>query len=402
VLRLYSRQTAEPEPVPEVEPPPEFEQLALDVGQDDEDERVDCRKVTEFSEKARNRMAYRLATLDWSEVPGILEMLTLTYPRECPLDGLVVKRHLRAFAERYRRRWGVRPVGAWKLEFQKRGAPHFHIYQGRPIGPVAEFQAWLSLAWANVVRAEGYSPWCEQGKWESAVDALARVQARFPSRADGGTTMYGNHLAAGTGLDRDFVAAARSVHKLSVYFAKHNGKFGLKGYQNEVPEGFSDVGRFWGVWGLKPRVEDVEVTSDDFDDVRRILAGYRRSTGARYSHRKVARSTVKTGEVGCKSRWVTRRKRVRYCGRGGLVALCGNGPAMAVQLGLNLSVGDTERARDGDGGTDGAGPCGVRVGFRLPPAQLLERRRKAEAVTGRDGRGRSPSGRPAIPVPVDG
>ena len=75
-----------------------------------------------------------------------------------PRSGRVVKEHLWAFKKRWFRRWGAYPVGVWKLEFQRRGAPHFHLYVGRPAEvPAREFlqemrnailiaQRWAQLA----------------------------------------------------------------------------------------------------------------------------------------------------------------------------------------------------------------------------------------------------------------
>ena len=54
---------------------------------------------------------------------------------------------------RWARRWGGgrRPPHIWKLEFQRRGAPHFHILIAQPSGDLRTFRAWLSEAWAEVV-----------------------------------------------------------------------------------------------------------------------------------------------------------------------------------------------------------------------------------------------------------
>ncbi len=51
-------------------------------------------------------------------------MLTLTYPRFYPLDGLIVKRDVAAIAQTLRR---ADIEYLWFLEFQKRGAPHVHV-----------------------------------------------------------------------------------------------------------------------------------------------------------------------------------------------------------------------------------------------------------------------------------
>jgi hypothetical protein len=64
-------------------------------------------------------------------------MLTLTYPGDwlaVAPNGEAVKRHLAALAKRYERVWGEPLVCIWKLEFQARGAPHFHLSTTPPMG----------------------------------------------------------------------------------------------------------------------------------------------------------------------------------------------------------------------------------------------------------------------------
>jgi hypothetical protein len=49
----------------------------------------------------------------------------LTYPKEYP-TARASKVHLEAFRERLKRKYGSGACGFWKLEPQKRGAPHYH------------------------------------------------------------------------------------------------------------------------------------------------------------------------------------------------------------------------------------------------------------------------------------
>jgi hypothetical protein len=213
----------------------------LDV--EDPDARQDgpARCITGFSSRARARMMYRISTLDWTELPGIPEMVTLTYPAEFPTDGPTIKRHLDAFYKRWERRFGAAPKGIWKLEFQRRGAPHFHLYVGRPHMPWRKFLDWARTAWFEVV---------------GSGDA--------------------KHLDQGVRLDRQFAAATRSVRKLAGYFAKHNAKHSTKHYQNERPAGFEQVGRWWGRWGMRVHVAEVELDVQSFIEFRRLLVRARR------------------------------------------------------------------------------------------------------------------------------
>lgn len=201
------------------------------------------RRITGFSPRSRARMMYRLSTLPWADQAGIAEMVTLTYPREFPTDGPTVKRHLHAFAKRWQRRFGAWPVGVWKLEFQRRGAPHFHLYVMRPLMPWREFLDWAREAWYEVV-----------GSGDEA------------------------HRHQGVRLDRQFVAATRSVKRIAGYFAKHNAK-NAKHYQSHPPEGFEQVGRFWGVWGMTPQVTELELHVDEFVQLRRFLVALQRKNG---------------------------------------------------------------------------------------------------------------------------
>lgn len=213
----------------------------LETGEILEDDAAPGRQITEWSIRSRIRMMYRLATIDWTEMPGVPVMVTLTYPGEFPRDGQVVKQHLWSLLKRWERQWGARPLGCWKLEFQRRGAPHFHLYVGRPAVSDRVFREWLSRAWFEVV-----------GSGDP------------------------RHLAAGTGVDRQFCSNARSAKAIAWYFTKHNAK-PLKAAQNQVPEGFENVGRFWGVLGMRPVVEAFELTTGEFVELRRLLVRFRRS-----------------------------------------------------------------------------------------------------------------------------
>lgn len=124
-------------------------------------------------------------------------MLTLTYPAHYPLNGPAVKSHLRALTERARRLGMLKSESwVWWLEFQDRGAPHFHILSTGWIP-----KAWAAKAWAAVT-----------GGVEAA---CTRVEGlRKPETAGG--------------------------------YAR---KYAAKAEQKDVPPGFERVGRMWGMVG---------------------------------------------------------------------------------------------------------------------------------------------------------
>jgi len=106
-------------------------------------------EIKDFSHQSQRRMldffnklprAYRSQAL----------FITLTYPREFSPDRRDWKRDLDVFFKRFARRFPD-AVSLWKLEFQRRGAPHFHVLVwGCDFVPVG----WLSRVWYNVVGSD--------------------------------------------------------------------------------------------------------------------------------------------------------------------------------------------------------------------------------------------------------
>jgi hypothetical protein len=82
--------------------------------------------ITEWSSKSRMALKCALAKLK-RDALGQALFLTLTYPGEFPApdDHAVYKNHLRVFNQALARAFGA--SGLWKLEFQTRGAAHFHL-----------------------------------------------------------------------------------------------------------------------------------------------------------------------------------------------------------------------------------------------------------------------------------
>jgi hypothetical protein len=79
--------------------------------------------IKEFSRQSRRRLFDLLNSLDKSLEKAIF--VTLTYGQSWP-DSKTVKKHLDNFLKRVSRRFPG-ASGVWRLEFQQRGAPHFHL-----------------------------------------------------------------------------------------------------------------------------------------------------------------------------------------------------------------------------------------------------------------------------------
>ncbi|KRQ24597.1 MULTISPECIES: hypothetical protein [Mycobacteroides] len=285
--------------------------------------------ITEWSRKSRSSMCRTLAELDYSplvESGRVPAMVTLTYPGEWETvapDGASVKRHMVLWRKRFQREYGEPARHIWKLEFQRRGAPHIHLWMAPPTSPGRSgrgFAQWLSEAWAQVVD----HPDAEQ-------------KAR--------------HLLAGTAIDVRNGLKACDPKRLAVYFTKHSSPnlHGDKEYQHIVPELWRQPGRgpgrFWGVYGLKKAIAVVEVGQDAYLTARRIVRRWSRSqavygdSGSRFptavvprtARRLVPRVNRDTGVVA--HRHVGRRRML--CNQGGLAggyALVNDGPSFAAQL----------------------------------------------------------------------
>lgn len=113
-----------------------------------DDEKPSRGRVIGLSHRSRLRLQVRINRCVFK--PGRVWFLTLTYPREFPAH-CVAKDDLRAFLKRIARKWGRRGA-IWRIENQKRGAPHFHIVLFLAAAvPVAEFAHWVSRSWHAVV-----------------------------------------------------------------------------------------------------------------------------------------------------------------------------------------------------------------------------------------------------------
>lgn len=171
-------------------------------------------EIFQFSANSRRRLRF-VALNAW---PQLVSQFCLTYHHDFPQDGETVKAHFHKFRAAARKVLGITAY-LWILEFQRRGAPHFHLFL--PFPPCIEKQRVLTRLW---LKASGQSD-----------DDQARAFHLHP---------------------RNFIA-----------WDMGNGsyicKYLEKSRQKDVPDGFLNVGRFWGSSrGLVPMPIDVQF--DDF------------------------------------------------------------------------------------------------------------------------------------------
>jgi len=294
--------------------------------------------ITEWSRKSRSAMCRTFAELDYSplvESGRVPAMVTLTYPGDWEVvasDGASVKRHIVLWRKRFQREYGEPARYIWKLEFQRRGAPHIHLWMAPPISPGRSgrgFAQWLSETWAQIVD----HPDPEQ-------------KAR--------------HRLAGTAIDVRNGLKACDPKRLAIYFTKHSSPnlHGDKEYQHTVPELWQQPGRgpgrFWGVYGLKKAIAVAEVTLDAYLAARRIMRRWSRSqavygdSGSRFPAAVAPRTvTVRVPRVDRDTgavQYRRMRRRRALCSQGGLAggyALVNDGPAFASLLAAALRAHST-------------------------------------------------------------
>ncbi len=157
-------------------------------------------EITEFSKASRRRLMKLLNSIDRDRA-SLPYFVTLTYHNAWPKDRHGRKRHLDAFRKRLERVYGQFPA-VWRLEFQKRGAPHYHLLM------------WLSEP--DLWRLRNRISWL----WHEVVDPNDMQL-----------------LDAGTRVE-----IPRSWRGVNSYAAKYMGKL------EQLQEGAASVGRFWGTW----------------------------------------------------------------------------------------------------------------------------------------------------------
>ena len=316
------------------------------------DERPTRGAISEWSQKSRARMFSVLPSLDYEPMfatGGVAAMVTLTLPGEgweqLVPDLATFKKRIDRFQALYARAWGNRPIAVWKMEFQRRGAPHLHLFMVPPTGFARgrgvkrDFSNWLSVTWAKVIGAPE------------------------------GSNARRNHELAGTGIDYREGARFSDPRRIAAYFSKH-GAYSDKEYQNEMPEhwrraildGQSGGAHFWGYWQLEKAIETVELRSpgaldeeitphyvkyptERSSDVVRVMRHLRKVARSRSYVKKVTveRWSVdeRTGEVTVRRRKVNRRQHYLRGQRAGFLVV-NDGPAAARDIARVLGA-STER-----------------------------------------------------------
>lgn len=174
--------------------------------------------ITHLSKKALMALAFIASNTK----ANFKIMVTLTYPSTMPTCGREVKRHLNVFMTALRRKRRNLDY-LWWMEFQERGAVHFHILLTTP---------YLCMKWVA-------------NRWYEIVNSKER-----------------DHLDAGTEVKR-----LRSAKKARHYVVKYMHKEA----QKVAPDFFEQMGRWYGTSrGVIPKVvRTIELLG--YEDARHYL-----------------------------------------------------------------------------------------------------------------------------------
>ena len=213
---------------------------------------IDCERrgggrraeITSFSRASRRRMLLTLNSVNISKYPDLPLFLTLTYPANYPTDPAVYKRHLDNFFKRFSRRYPY-SAAIWRLEFQRRGAPHYHMlifvdHRDYHNNMQQSLELWAVDAWREVINTN-----CAMHK------------------------IYG--------VD---VAQLNDYKAVVSYCSKYMAKPADSPDDNDYALA---VGRYWGVHNREYLIIDmvrVVISDDEFYRLRRLLRRYQHARQA--------------------------------------------------------------------------------------------------------------------------
>lgn len=158
-------------------------------------------EIEVFSAASRYRLFRQLHQLEFRTVTFI----TLTYPNIYPENPRVYKANLKEWRRRFEKVYGKIPA-IWRLEFQERGAPHFHVmYLDMGFVPVYD----LCYLWKSVTHT---------------YDMAHEVN----------------------GVDLKLITDNTQQRLIAFYLSKYIAKVDSRGQKDAK----KNVGRWWGKWNI--------------------------------------------------------------------------------------------------------------------------------------------------------
>lgn len=141
--------------------------------------------ISSFSSGSRRRLIKKILRLESSRLtPGAF--VTLTYHEQWTTEREDLQSDLNAFLQALRREY-PEAVYIWRLEFQTRGAPHFHlmIWRSRGSGeiPLGELAQWVRKTWTRIADqgTEAHEKWgtdtARISSWREAMGYVSKYVA---------------------------------------------------------------------------------------------------------------------------------------------------------------------------------------------------------------------------------
>jgi hypothetical protein len=214
-------------------------------------------KCKGFSDASRRNLIQKMAKWNLNDLYGYF--ITLTYPRVYAEDWRIWKRDLDTLFKRLERKYPELVGCCWRVEFQRRGAPHFHLIAvcNKACQNLVLFRLQIAEMWAEIV-TDGYL--------KSGGDMIAYAPERE------------KHLRAGTGIE-----AIQGRKQLMAYVSKYLAKVD----QANAP---SEWGRSWGFRNINGELDfsPVEIIELDYCEavqLKRCIRKWLRSRGrVRYAN----------------------------------------------------------------------------------------------------------------------
>jgi len=202
-------------------------------------------RINQISRRSLNKLAFLVVNCDVK----FYSLATLTYGVNYPLNGRTAKMHINKFITYMRRSFGEFEY-FWFLEFQRRGAPHFHFVSTLP-GPSRSGRELLASIWAGIIESQNL-PYTAIEKPYGAKNALTGLFTR--------DSVFRQHKRV------QVWEALRSQDGA----ARYATKYALKPKQKRVPEEYRDIGRAWAASrGVRLPIGD-EIPATD-KEIRELL-----------------------------------------------------------------------------------------------------------------------------------
>jgi hypothetical protein len=177
-------------------------------------------EIVVFSPASR----YRLFRLLHTQIFKMVTFVTLTYPANFPKEARIYKANLKEFHRLFEIEFpGIRTV--WRLEFQERGAPHFHLMMfDCPFIPIER----LTDFWKRATKNQALEDWSN-------------------------------------GVDIKLITDRNEQRLVSSYLSKYIAKVELR----EVKSDPRKAGRYWGKWSIGD-VEPLEFEVSDWEAIKLV------------------------------------------------------------------------------------------------------------------------------------